>query len=267
MTIMASPQQHTSVLTQVRTEHPIANESLDHLQPRGTAHDNSRNRRFNRKLYSLYPAWQRPLRILDLGCAGGAFVGDCLSDGQVAVGIDGSDYSLRWGRAQWPALAGRALFTADIARSFEVVRIDGATSATMTFDVVTLWEVLEHIAEDDLPGVFRNVASHLEPGGIVIASISMEPLPHHQTVHDRRWWHAMFVHEGLTPVPALVDYFRTQFVRGPRFNAEGSFHLIATNISARAPVPVPTRGVVRLLDRFWFGSTVQRQIAQLIGIE
>jgi hypothetical protein len=108
----------------VRTDYPVADDSPDHLRPRGTAFDNSRNRRFNRKLSALYCGLDRPIRVLDLGCAGGGFVCDCLTDGQVAVGIEGSDYSSRWGRAEWPLLGGRALFTADITRPFEVVRVD-----------------------------------------------------------------------------------------------------------------------------------------------
>jgi 2-polyprenyl-3-methyl-5-hydroxy-6-metoxy-1,4-benzoquinol methylase len=177
----------------VRTDHRVAVDSPDHVQPRGTALDNSRNHRFNRKLYRLCGAIDRPVRILDLGCAGGGFVRDCLCDGHVAVGIEGSDYSARWGRAEWPLLGGRCLFTADITRPFEVVSVEGPASTPLTFDVVSLWEVLEHVREVDLPVVVRNILSHLEPGGLVIASISREELPHHQTVRDESWWTAMFL--------------------------------------------------------------------------
>ena len=42
----------------VKTEREIAYESPDHLNPWGTKQDNSVNRRFNDKLYKLYPKGQ-----------------------------------------------------------------------------------------------------------------------------------------------------------------------------------------------------------------
>src|SRR5262245_39012605 len=104
----------------VCTDHPIASDSLDHTEPRGTAQDNSRNRRFNWKLYELFGELDRPMGGLGLGWAGGGFVRDCLYDGRLGVGVEGSDYSARFGRAEWPVLGGRNLFTADITRPFEV---------------------------------------------------------------------------------------------------------------------------------------------------
>jgi len=252
----------------VRTDHPVAVDSPDHLHPRGTAQDNSRNRRFNWKLYHLYPALDRPLRILDLGCSGGGFVSDCLRDGRVAVGLEGSDYSANWGRAEWPLLGGRCLFTADITKPFEVVSVESAGEKPLTFDVVSLWEVLEHITEKDLAAVFRNILAHLEPGGLVIASISSDgTLVHHQTVQDPSWWAVMFRKHGLTPVPEFVRYFATQFIRGPKYGAAGSFHLVATNDPVRAPQVPPVRIISFVLDHLWYGSTPYRQVRRLLGIQ
>src|SRR5262245_21187354 len=200
----------------VCTDHPIASDSLDHTQPRGTAQDNSRNRRFNWKLYELFSELDRPMRVLDLGCAGGGFVRDCLYDGRLAVGIEGSDYSAGFGRAEWPVLGGRYLFTADITRPFEVRAGETPAAGTrVPFDVISLWEVMEHIAEADLPAVFSNIARHLAPGGLVIASISDEPLPHHQTRRDRTWWLGRFRDAGLAPVDSYYSYFGGQYIRGP----------------------------------------------------
>src|SRR4051812_27451294 len=79
---------------------PVAIHSPDYIEPWGTRRDNSRNRRFNHKLYKLFLN-RRSLRILDLGCSGGGFVRDCIDDGHFAVGLEGSDYSKRVGRAEW----------------------------------------------------------------------------------------------------------------------------------------------------------------------
>jgi len=253
----------------VRTDCPVAKDSLDHVEPKGTAQDNSRNRRFNWKLYDLYRDLDRPLRILDLGCAGGGFVRDCVYDGRMAVGIEGSDYSAELGRAEWLLLGGRFLFTADITRPFEVRTLeeDPAPGARVAFDVVSLWEVLEHIAEPDLPTVFANIRSHLAPGGLVIASISDEPLPHHRTRQDVSWWAAYFEREQLTPVDDYRSYFGAQFVRGPKYGAGGSFHVVATNDAGRTPKIPAVRLTSRALDRFWYGSRVQRQLRHLLGID
>lgn len=67
---------------------PIAEDSLDHLYPLGTLQDSSTNPRFNAKLYSLFQI--RPLKILGIGCAGGGFVEECLRDGRIGVGLEGS---------------------------------------------------------------------------------------------------------------------------------------------------------------------------------
>jgi 2-polyprenyl-3-methyl-5-hydroxy-6-metoxy-1,4-benzoquinol methylase len=250
----------------VQTDSPVAADSLDHLEPKGTALDNSRNGRFNQKLYTLYRSIGRPLRILDLGCSGGGFVRDCLSDGHIAIGIEGSDYSARRGRAEWPELGGRALFTADIRKHFEI-RDDESSARRMTFDVVSLWEVLEHMGETDLPTVFGNIRSHLEPGGLVVASISGEPLTHHRTVRSQSWWLAMFREQQFTPLPALVTYFATQFIRGPKYGAPGSFHIVATNDPVLAPGAPPPRMVTQVLDHVWYGSAAFHRVRRLVGIE
>lgn len=75
----------------VRATHEVACESPDRLIPFGTWRDNSRHRRFNKKLCELFGI-DSPLWVLDLSCSGGGFVKDCLDDGCMAVGIEGSDY-------------------------------------------------------------------------------------------------------------------------------------------------------------------------------
>jgi hypothetical protein len=172
-----------------------------------------------------------------------------------------------WGRAEWPALGGRALFTADLTKPFEVVDAENRGSGRITFDVISLWEVLEHIHERDLTAVFDNILRHMEAGGLVITSISSEVLEHHQAVRDETWWTQTFCAHGLTPVPGLVRYFATQFIRGPRYNAPGSFHVIATNDPDRAPAVPPMRIVAHLLDRIWYGTTPYRQGRRFLGIE
>ena len=72
--------------------------------------------------------------------------------------------------------------------------------------------------------------------------------------------------QQLTPLPGLVDYFATQFIRGPAYGAEGSFHIIASNEPSRAPEVPPGRLVTRLLDRFWYGRALHRHARRLLGV-
>ena len=59
----------------LQTKFPIASFSKDHLDPKGSIYDNSRNMRFNEKIYSYFQDSQKKnrkdIKVLDLGCAGG----------------------------------------------------------------------------------------------------------------------------------------------------------------------------------------------------
>src|SRR5437870_930266 len=79
-------------LYSVDTAQRVAIASMDHLWPRGTTHDNNRNRNFNLKLY-YFLGYRADLQVMDLGCAGGGFVKSVLEDGYTAVGLEGSDWS------------------------------------------------------------------------------------------------------------------------------------------------------------------------------
>lgn len=211
-------------MIRVHTDYPIAIDSPDHYCPHGTARDNSSNPLFNQKVYRLFKSLPR---VLDLGCAGGGFVRSCLNDGCIAVGIEGSDFSKKNSRAEWANLGDVHLFTADITWPFEIR--DGET--LLQFDLITAWEVIEHLSEEHLPCFCENVKRHLLPGGFVIASISpneeiIEGIRLHQTVKEQKWWEDLFASHGFRHLPELIPYFEGQFIRGPNQNAPGSFHLI-----------------------------------------
>jgi|APGre2960657505_1045072.scaffolds.fasta_scaffold02816_3 2-polyprenyl-3-methyl-5-hydroxy-6-metoxy-1,4-benzoquinol methylase len=246
---------------QVQAEREVAYDSPDHLVPWGTRQDSSRNRRFNQKLYALMGRQDRPLWIMDMGCSGGGFVKDCLDDGCIAVGIEGSDYSKRLRRAEWRTIP-EFLFTADITRPFQVTAEFESGTAPAQFDAITSWEVIEHIADKDLAGVAANVKKHLAPGGLWIMSVSAKPdiingVNLHQTVQQKPWWLEKFRSLGLEHVEAYINYFNTQYVRGPKYTAEGSFHLVLTADKNKVP-PVPNESLlIRIFDT-WLGSFPQK---------
>lgn len=261
---MTEAEQNPAALQriEVRATREIAYDSPDHIVPWGTKRDNSRQRRFNQKLYQLFSSQSGSLWVLDLGCSGGGFVKDCLDDGCVAVGLEGSDFSKKLRRAEWRTIP-EYLFTADITAPFEVIGKFQGGEKLLQFDVVTSWEVMEHIHERDLGAVVENVRRHLRPGGLWIMSVAVfddfqQGVNLHQTVQPREWWVDKFEGFGLRCVQPFVGYFNTQFLRGPKNSRDPSgFHLVLTNDTTRTP-PIPQETlVVRLYDK-WLGSKLQR---------
>jgi 2-polyprenyl-3-methyl-5-hydroxy-6-metoxy-1,4-benzoquinol methylase len=215
----------------VLTAHPVAVDSPDHLVAHGTAQDNSRNHRFNEKLYAFLPQ-PRPLRILDIGCAGGGFVKDCIDDGHIAIGLEGSDYSLKNKRAEWTTIPAN-LFTCDVTHFFHILE----DNKPMRFDVVTAWEFLEHIREDDLPLVLHHIRHHMAKGGVFIGSVSMIPyaingVQLHQTVREKSWWDKVFRISSLGYMTAFPEnYFGHDYIRGPHQDCPASFNFILKEIA------------------------------------
>jgi SAM-dependent methyltransferase len=214
----------------VEATRPVAVLSPDYIEPWGTRRDNSKNMRFNQKLYRLYPE-KGILRVLDLGCSGGGFVKTCLDDGCLAIGLEGSDFSKKHRRAEW-AIIPDFLFTCDVTADFDVFsEDDGGHREHLCFEVVTSWEMIEHIAESDLEIVAHNVKKHLSSGGLWIMSVAtseevINNVRLHQTVRPRNWWIETFGRLGFEHLQPYVDYFNTQFVRGPKYGAAASFHLV-----------------------------------------
>ena len=187
------------------TEHPVAVNSPDHLAPHGTAVDNSINLEFNKKIIDLFNG---NVSVLDLGCAGGGFIRTLVEAGQIAVGLEGSDYSLKIQRAEWGVIPDN-LFTCDITKPFT---LHWGDHVPYQFDIVTAWEVLEHIAEPDLPQVMSNIHRHLKVGGLFFATTSRSScfrggVELHQTVQGMRWWSRMIKATGFCERPSIYKSF------------------------------------------------------------
>jgi len=192
--------------TQIKTNYPIALTSRDHLIPRGTKNDNSRNLRFNNKIAVIKPY---SISILDLGCAGGAMVKSFIDQGHFAIGLEGSDYSLNRQRAEWATIP-EYLFTTDISKPFQVFVNDKPHK----FDLITAWEFLEHIEEKDLSIVFQNINKHLLNDGLFIVSISWNEEFHHRTLHPLIWWKQFIEQFGFySDDELLATFLPRDFVR------------------------------------------------------
>lgn len=185
--------------------------------------DNSTNKKFvismARRIQT--EAGDKPLGALDLGCSGGQLVKDFLDLGWLAVGLEGSDFSLKHKRANWATLARKNLFTCDVAKPFKIT----ADGKPAKFNLITMWEVLEHIATPELPQLFANITIHLAEGGYFIASTTSVPDVHEGVdLHQTKWTNAQWRqwlaerHPELEHVELGLKYY--QFVR---HNEERSF--------------------------------------------
>ncbi len=245
----------------VKAEREVAYDSPDHRMPWGTRRDNSRNPRFNKKVNYLFrPNREDVFSVLDLGCSGGGFVRDCLNEGWLSVGLEGSDLSKKFRRAEWATIPD-FLFTCDITKHFDISVQTGEHAQRAQFALVTAWEVIEHIAEEDLPTLAENVKRHLKPSGIWIMSISpneevIDGIRLHQTVKPKEWWIKTFASLGFTHKEEYIRYFHTQFVRGQKYGAPGSFHLALSLDPARAPRAPHESWRTRIYDS-WLGSPTQ----------
>jgi 2-polyprenyl-3-methyl-5-hydroxy-6-metoxy-1,4-benzoquinol methylase len=178
------PQPPTGLTRE--TNHPVAFESPDHIAPKGTAVNNSTNKKFvlhlDEKLHR--ELGNHTLRVMDLGCAGGQMVIDFMKLGWLGCGMEGSDFSLKHRRANWSRYANTNLFTCDITKPFQVM----LNGQPIKFHLITSWEVMEHIATPDLPAVFDNIVKHLEAGGYFIASTTETSDIHEGLeLHQTRW--------------------------------------------------------------------------------
>lgn len=196
----------------LQTDYPVAIHSNDHISPWGTAADNTRYPRFIKKCELLFEP-HRDLSFLDLGCSGGGMVLEALLRNHFALGLEGSDYSLKYQRAEWRLLQ-KNLFTCDISKEFSLITEE---SQIKQFEIITAWEVLEHINESDLPQLFKNIKKHLKTDGYFISSVAswddINPktgLDLHVTKKPKEWWHTFaadngfYVHEDLLQLADLA---------------------------------------------------------------
>lgn len=205
-------------MIKVRTDFPIAYESYDHIDPKGTARDNTHHNLFVERVNEL--ASNEKIIFADLGCAGGGLVKDFVDNGHQAVGIEGSDYSQKNKRAEWATIPDN-LFTADITKPFY---ISDENNAVGICDMITAWDVLEHIHEMDLGALICNIRTNLKANGLFVASVATFPdHPHHVTLKDKEWWVTLFKKYKI--IVAEEAYFEPQhMVR------ESSFYLVLKKV-------------------------------------
>lgn len=163
-------------------------------------------------------------RVLDVGCATGIFLDGMRRWGWQAYGVEPNPMASAYARER----LGLDVITAEL---------ETAGLPEATFDVVTLWDVLEHVP--DPRRTLVEVRRVLRPGGLLVLS-----LPNIESVEARlfgRYWAGWDQprHLALFPLSVLVRLLNeTGFVR-PEITAFTGYH-----------------GTLVLSLEFWLGEKV-----------
>ena len=169
--------------------HPIY--SKDYSEPKGARHDNSGSTYFTEAIERTFKG--NKINFLDLGCAGGQLVKDMYDLRHLAFGIEGSPYQKNHKLNNWVSIPDN-LFVSDITEKFRFYTYDeNGQSTKVLFDVISAWDVLEHIPEDRLPGLIENLTKNLKPDGFFICGIAdFEDEGYHVTIQNKEWWIKLF---------------------------------------------------------------------------
>lgn len=191
------------------TDSPVAVDSNDHLKPHGAVHDFSDATEF---CSYMKKHWPKKKTLLDLGTGSGTVVKTALAAGMDAYGIEGSDVPRKQGLGGWPELADVRLFNADLRYRFDLTIFDEESSLVQRFDIITAWDVMEHMTEDTIDTVMDNIKRHSTEGTFVMATIQFDnhnnELYHH-LLKPRDWWVKKFKQfgfkdKGTSPVLGMV---------------------------------------------------------------
>jgi SAM-dependent methyltransferase len=255
----------------LETDSPLAGDSPDHLNPKGTRFDLSVNARFNYKIHLLFRERIPQIKVLDLGCSSGVFVKSWIESGHFAIGVEGSNYSQIFQRGAWPIIS-KFLFTADLTNPFSLKIETTAETYPLKFDLVTAWEVMEHIPETGLGTVVENIKKHLSDNGYFICSISPREAigihdtdELHQTVQSLDWWESYFEKQGLKRNRELENFFNGQYVRGGIIDAYESFNFVLHHANATTHFVPKIKFTQRLMDK-WINSRLQRFCKIFLGL-
>jgi len=127
--------------------------------------------------------------LLDIGCAQGFFLFSASKAGYITKGIEISQDAAAYARRE---------FGLDVeAKPFEELRF-----AENHFDVVTLWQVLEHVPYPLT--ILEEVHRILKPGGLLVVSTpNIEGMP--AKILRKRWWDIKRLHLNQFTTKTLTD--------------------------------------------------------------
>ena len=181
--------------------------------------------------------WPQPRgRLLDVGCGAGYFLDAARAAGWEVQGVELSPAAARVGRERLRL----DIFQGTLAE---------AAFADVQFDVVTLFEVVEHLRD---PGeVLTEVARILKPGGVVAVQVPNDQHAYRNWVSGarNRWWVIPPLHLFYFTEPTLKRWLEDLGLEVLALAAEGNAGNDAVTLlraHSRTPGRVVTAGLRRL---------------------
>jgi SAM-dependent methyltransferase len=249
-------------MIKIKTNNELAVDSPDYTSQQlpnlkmkfSAAEDNSTDHYFIEKVaeYIANKKGKNPetmkINCLDLGCGGGQLIIDLNNRDftNICIGLDGVSGTL--GRDNWNKSNG-ILFNADLSKDFEVLEDENI----LKFDLITSWEVIEHIHPNNLSTFFKNMINHLSDDGIFLCSIAMFPDTRdingyhqdcieydpnskqfvlHQSVFNREEWLEILKDYNVQEYPLKSNQYRCGYIAPrdhPSYNGKGgSLYLMIT---------------------------------------
>ena len=214
--------------------------------------------RYQKDKIRVVRRFRRSGRVLDIGCGAGYFLHEAAEAGYDPEGLEFSKEAAAFGRTHWNLrIAEGDLLNASLA--------DGS------FDIVTMWQVLEHLPRaSDALGRVRSI---LRPGGLLIAAVpnfgSWQSkifrgrwyhldVPRHQFHFDTRALRTFLENRGFRV--AGVDYHSPEHnwagIMGSLVEFSPSHISIAGRAMRRFVLRPLTRIAARVEEMFGKGGTV-----------
>lgn len=192
-------------MIQLITNWPVAIDSLDCQFPYGAKLNNTQSEPWWIEVEQMFG---RKISYLDLGCAGGGLVYQGLQRGHFAVGLEGCDY---WSSRldednpiarQWKECHGENLFFCDISRPFQICNVQTDRVEIQRFDLITAWEVFEHIPVERIDTVLQNIHEHLSDHGFFVGTVNIG----NETSSGRE------MHVNIRPIAEWYKHFSKYFI-------------------------------------------------------
>ena len=198
------------------TTKEVAVDSPDHLCPVGCVNDNYSSPGLIDEVIHYFEG--RKLSILDLGCAGGQFAVDFIKRGHDGIGLEGSTNALLGsGKENWDKYHNSNLFLCDITEEYQLYK----DNKPLEFDFIHSEEVFEHIPENKIDMMLKQIRKHLKEDGICCFGIALghdirdkhgnsvsygeyissvdkkDYFILHQSVFSSKWWKNKLIQNGF----------------------------------------------------------------------